>query len=309
MSGKTNRWDWNIAVFCRNERYYIGDCIEAIAGAIRDRNAVLTIVVNGSSDGSAVLAREAALRYGLPCRIYMLAFGDKANAINQFFYRIREDAKLYFFVDGYTKISSTAFQAMDRCLSDRPDVLAATGVAANGRTMPLATPAALDGGGQLHGQLHALRRDFIDRLVGRGIRLPIGLYYGDGLVGSMVMHDLDPRHVEWKTARIAGLADASYEIPTLSLYRLRDLRRQFSRKIRQMRGRLENAAIRSIVYHAGYEGLPEYSDDMIESFLIEHGTPRVRLPDRPFMALAKRHLGRMHRPDPDQLIPALEFSI
>jgi hypothetical protein len=305
----SDKWDWNIVVFCRNERYYIGDCIKAIAAAIGGRSAVLTIIVNGSSDNSAVLAREATLRHGLTCRIYTLAFGDKANAINQFFYRVREDARFYFFVDGYTRISPAAFLAMDRCLSDRPEVVAATGVAANGRTMPLATAEVVDRGGQLHGQLHALRRDFIDRLVGRGIRLPIGLYYGDGLVGSMVMHDLDPLHIEWKTTRIAGLADATYEIPTLSLYRPRDLRRQFNRKIRQMRGRLENAAIRSIVYHAGYEGLPEYSDDMIESFLLEHDIPRLRLSDRPFMALAKHQLGRIHRPDPDQLIPALEFSL
>lgn len=167
--------------------------------------------------------------------------------------------------------------------------------------MRLATPATLASGGRLHGQLHGLRRDFIDRLVGRGIRLPIGLYYGDGLVGSMAMHDLNSLNIEWDTSRIVGLSDASYEIPTLSVFRVRDLRRQFNRKIRQMRGRLENAAIREIIYMSGYEGLPEYSDDMIRAFLAEHDDPPVSLPDRPFMALAKRQARRVVRPSPERL--------
>jgi hypothetical protein len=308
MTGRSFRWDWNVAVFCRNEALHISDCIRTIAAAIGSHSAVVTIIVNGSTDKSAELARQAAERHAIPCKVYVIAEGDKANAINQFFYEIREDARLYFFVDGYTKIGPAAFQAMDACLSDQPDVVAASGVAANGRTMRLATPATLGRHGHLHGQLHGLRRDFIDRVVARRLRLPIGLYYGDGLVGSMAMHDLDPLNTAWNTARIAGLPDAVYEIPTLSVYRLRDLRRQFNRKIRQMRGRRENAAIRSIVYHAGYEGLPEYSDDMIHSFLAEHGTPRVSLPDRPFMALAKRRVRPAKRLDPKRLIPSRIFS-
>jgi len=155
----------------------------------------------------------------------------------------------------------------------------------------------------LHGQLHGVRRDFVDRLVARGIRLPIGLYYGDGLVGSMAMHDLDPLHIPWNTHRIAGVAGASYEIPTLSLFRPRDLRRQFNRKIRQMRGRLENLAIRSIVYQRGFEGLPQYSDDMIRTFLASYKPPRIALPDRLFMSLAKRQVMASVPPDAVRLLP------
>ena len=303
MTVRSYAWDWNIAVFCRNERPYIGACLQAIANAIGTHNAIVTIIVNGSTDNSAILARDAARAHGFSFVVYTIPHGDKANAINQFMHRIREDARLYFFVDGYTRVSPTAFRAMDACLSDRADVVAATGVAANGRTMRLATPETLASGGRLHGQLHGLRGEFVDRLVARGIRLPIGLYYGDGLVGSMAMHDLDPLHIEWNTRRIAGLPDAAYEIPTLSLFRIRDLRRQFNRKVRQMRGRLENAAIRSIVYQHGYEGLPAYSDDMIRSFLAAHEMPRVPLADRPFMALAKRQIGKAAKPDAEWLAP------
>src|SRR3954471_15503108 len=143
MTNTDRPCDWNIAVFCRNEQPYITACVRAIAAAIAGHSAVVTVIINGSSDASVDVARQAAERHGIAHKIYTIPHGDKANAMNQFFYTIREDARLYFFVDGYTKISETAFRAMDTCLSTTPEVVAATGVAANGRTMQLATPATL----------------------------------------------------------------------------------------------------------------------------------------------------------------------
>jgi glycosyltransferase involved in cell wall biosynthesis len=298
-------WDWNIAVFCRNEAPYIVRCVQTIAGAMQGRRAVLSVVVNGSTDRSADMAAETARAHRIPFVIHTIRYGDKANAINQFYHRLRQDAAFYFFADGYTTISPTAFAAMHDCLVTRPDVVAATGVAMNGRTMRLATPATLETGGKLHGQLHGLRRDFIERFVQRGLHIPIGLYYGDGLIGSMAMHDLDPLHIEWRNDRIGGCGGAGYQIPSLSPFRLHDLQRQWNRKIRQMRGRLENAAIRAIVYRDGYEGLPEYSDEMLRDFLARNDPPTVGWADRPFMRMALRRIGDFHRPDPATLLADL----
>ena len=122
----------------------------------------------------------------------------------------------------------------------------------------------------------------------------------------MALHNLDPVYHEWELKRIAHSPEATYEIPMLSLFRLRaDLKRQFHRKVRQMRGRLENMAIRSIVYHDGYEGLPGYADDMVKTYLSRHGRPVVALPDRPFQAMAIRQINAAQRPDPGLLEPVL----
>jgi glycosyltransferase involved in cell wall biosynthesis len=298
-------WDWNVAVFCRNEGASIARCIESIAEASQGRRAIITLIVNGSSDDSASRALEAARRRGAAIAIYTIAHGDKANAMNRFYYELREPAACYFFVDAYAMIGPNALAEMQTCLATRPNVVAATGIAVNGRTMHRHSAATLAEGGQLHGQLHALRKDFIDRLVARKIRVPIGLYYGDGLVGSMAMHDLDPVHTEWEPKRIGASPGATYAIPELSAFRLADLKRQFHRKIRQMRGRLENLAIRSIVYDRGYEGLPEYADDMIKTYLTQHPPPFVSLLNRPFQMLALRQISGSRRPDPVRLMPAL----
>ena len=298
-------WDWNVAVFCRDERWSIANCIESIARASHDRRALVTLIVNGSSDDSAALASEAARRAGIPITIYTISHGDKANAINRFFYTLREPAHYYFFIDAYVTIGQSALGAMETCLVTDAHAVAATGVAVNGRTMVRERQATLNRGARFHGQMHALRPGFIDRVVARGIRLPIGLYRGDGLIGSMVMHDLDPLRIAWDETRIAGSPEASYEIPELSPFRMRDLKRQFHRKIRQMRGRLENLAIRSIVYDRGYEGLPDHADDMVIAYLAEHGRPPVSLFDRPFQELALRRIGTATRPAAASLEPIL----
>ena len=97
-------WEWNVAVFCQNEAARIGLCIASIAAAIGSRRALVTLVLNGTTDDSAAIAWQAARDLGVPIEIYRIPYGDKSNAIDQFFYRLRVPARLYFCVDGYVKI-------------------------------------------------------------------------------------------------------------------------------------------------------------------------------------------------------------
>jgi hypothetical protein len=83
----------------------------------------------------------------------------------------------------------------------------------------------------------------------------------------------------------------------LSVLRWRDVRRQFRRKVRQMRGRVENAAVKRLVHERGYPALPRFADDMIADYLLEHDAPMVPVQDRLFMALALRQHLAARRPD------------
>ena len=60
--------------------------------------------------------------------------------------------------------------------------------------------------------------------------------------------------------------------------------------VRQMRGLLENRAISDIIYRLGYVGLPPRADDMVLQYIAKHGVPRIRISQRPLMALAIREL-------------------
>lgn len=167
--------------------------------------------------------------------------------------------------------------------------------------MRLATEATLTVGGQLHGQLHSFRRDFIDRMVASDIKLPLGVYWGDGLLGSMAAHDLDALGKPWENRRVAGVAAATYDIPPSSFSKLRDLRQQFRRKIRQQRGRIQNAAIKDLIYREGYKGLPDDAEVMVADYLAMHGLPKVAWPDRLFQRLALQQARQS--PKPADLVP------
>ncbi len=296
-------WEWHISVVCQNEASRIEGCLLSIWKAIGSRRALVTLNVNGSTDASEQIAQRTAQACGMALQIYRAQAADKSNILNQFIYMQREPARMYAFVDGYVRISPGALHDLDAGLAAHPYAMAATGVCINGRSMAAATSATLNQGGRLHGQLHALRPDFLDRMVEQGIRLPVGLYCGDGLIGSMAMHNLDALGEAWDTKRIVGVAGATYEIAALSMFKRRDLERQFRRKLRQMLGRLQNAAIKEVIYRDGYAALPADAGDLVRNHLRKHSQPAVPLVDRPFMALALRQFRTARRPDPASLVP------
>jgi hypothetical protein len=297
--------DISVAVFCHNEADRIGPCLKNIAAAGRGFKLGVTVITNGTTDSSVAVACRAIDAEGLPGRLYSIAHGDKSNAINHSFYTLRQAARLHVFVDGYALIAPDSISGFAAMLSSHKEAVAATGVAGNGRTMKDATEQTLRDGGALHGQLHAFRPAFLDRLTASGIRLPIGLYRGDGLLGSMACHDLLPLQNPWESHRIKGTVEAVYEIPRLSPFRPRDVLRQYRRKLRQMRGLLENASLQAIIYTAGFEALPDYADDMITAWLATGGEVEVSAGDRFFMSQALRQIAQGTRPVPADLEPVL----
>jgi glycosyltransferase involved in cell wall biosynthesis len=298
--------EWQVGVVCQNERARIATCLESISAAIGSRRAIVNLIVNGSSDGSDKVALRVAADLALSIRIFTIGYGDKSHAINCLIHDpdIRVDANLYFFIDGYVRVHPGALEAMQQAVLQNPNSVAATGIAATGRSEPQAHRATLArGGGTLHGQLFALRRSFIDGMVNGALRLPIGLYRGDGLLGSMAAHNLDPLGQRWVNQRVLCVAEALFDIKPLSPFRPRDLRRHLRRKVRQMRGRLENGAIKQVIYRDGYGALPAFADDLIADFLKANGMPGVGWQDRLFMQMALRQHRAAKKPVPEDLTP------
>jgi hypothetical protein len=149
----------------------------------------------------------------------------------------------------------------------------------------------------LHGSLHALRGSFVARIAALGLRLPVGLYRGDGLLGSMVMHDLDAATNPWNPARIAVAAGASWQVRPLSLLRPADLRRYWNRRIQQARGRLEDAALREAIYRNGFAGLPRQADAMLLDWVAANPPPTDR-----FTRLAVQRLRQPRAPGNAELV-------
>ena len=293
--------DWNVAAYCANEAARLQGCLDSILAALAGRRALVTVILNGSQDDSLNIACGAA-QSGKPVEVFQIAMADKSNAINQFYHTLRSPARAYAGVDGYTFIMPGSFQVLEQRMTADPHALVLACVGINGRTVPLDMKETIEVGGRLHGQFHALRPSFLDRMVARGIRLPVGLYRGDGLIGSMAAHNLDPITQPWDNTRLPGIADARFAIQPLSTFKPRDLQRQFRRKVRQMRGAIESAAIKSIIYKAGYEGLPGNADDMIRDYLAMPRAPAMPAIDHVFQQIAIRHATRAARPAQADLV-------
>lgn len=294
--------DWHVAVYCSNEGQRLGACLDSLGVALARRRALISVLLNGSSDQSLEAAR-AAMAAGAPIEIFQIPFRDKSNAINQFNYHLRVPARAYAGVDGNVEVGANAFVAMEERLGSGPHAMAVTAVSANGRAMRKMGAQAIRTGGVLHGQLHALRPDFLDRMTDRGIKLPISLYRGDGLLGSMAAHDLSPLSKPWDDARVLAEARATFTIPRLSLLNSGDVSHLFRRRVRQMQGVIENKAIAAIIYRSGFEGLPEHVKDLIQEYLAAHPAPQVAPLDRPLQWLALREIAKSQRPDPALLSP------
>lgn len=280
--------DFDIAVFAANEARTIVPCLESVDLACSGMQAHISVLLNGTCDETLELIRAMHLQHaGLT--VYFIEKADKANAINQYIHRVRPPAQLYICVDAYTRITPDSFKAMKSALDSNPQADIASGLPVSGRSAVVVAENTMKGG-MVNGQLYAVRPDFLARVVGAGYRLPLQLYRVDGLLGSMAAHALDPVRLAWDSSRIIGVKDASFALTPLSIFKLRDIRRQYVREIRQARGRMENAAIKEIIFKDGYAGLPENANDMIKQWLRDH-KPVSRSPrEQYFTRLALKQL-------------------
>ncbi|MGH7099575.1 MAG: glycosyltransferase family A protein [Stellaceae bacterium] len=280
--------DYDIAVFGTNEAPTIAQCLMAIDRAVSGRSARIAVLLNGTTDNSLEIIRSTRIE-NAGLTVYLFQDADKANAINWFIYELRVKAGTYFCIDAYTRIGPGALSALERALREDTNALIASAVPTNGRSATATRESTLRGG-RVSGQLYAMKPVFLDRLVAAGYRLPLGIYRGDPLLGSMAAHDLDAIGEKWDSRRIIGVAEATFEISPLSPFRWRDIVRQYKREIRQARGALENEAIKSIIYTKGYAALPADANNMISEWLRSHRIRPASIRQAYFMRLARRRL-------------------
>lgn len=293
---------WSAAIFGRNEAGSIGPCLDALAVAAHGHALHVTLLLNGTTDDSHREACVALRRSGLAARIYAIAEADKANAFNHFVQHLRPAAQTYFFVDAYARVAPDALQLLDQALAATPDAQAAAAVPRTGRSAARLREEMIRNPG-LHGSLFALRGSFVERIAAMGLALPLGLYRGDGLIGSFVLHDLDAVNGGWHGARLVVEPRASWAAPQLQPWRWQDWRRQWHRMIQQGRGRLQWAALRARIYPHGFGALPVDADASVLQWLEEAEAHKPRPWRDPFAALA---LARMRQAPPRQsLTPRL----
>ncbi len=311
MGGMPGEGAPGVAVFARNEAASLGGCLRAIAAAVDGTGAEVSVVLNGTTDDSAAVAERAMRGCALRGRVWLIPHGDKSNAINQYLHALCPRAPLHVMVDGYAVVEPDAIRRLSARLARAPSALAAAAVPGSGRGAEavrrdmLAHP-------KLHGSLFALRGRFVERLAEAGLRLPVGLYRGDGLLGSFVMHALDATGSAWNPERVAVEPRATWTVRPLQPWRPGDVRRQLRRLVQQARGRLESAAIRHVIYReggGGFAALPPHADRLILDWLAAEPSAAPSPMREPLAAVALRRVHRAARPTAADLLPRLAATV
>lgn len=295
-------FEWSIVVFARNEHLRIAEGLAAVARATRDVAAHVTVIVNGSADGTLEIARQALPTFTVPTALYAIAFGCKSHAINVFIHELRPRARFYIFLDATAFVAPDGLRRLIEGLAARPDCLAASGVPANGRSAAQMR-RAVGSSPKLFGQMFAIRGEFADHLLRLGRKLPIGLYRCDGLFSGFICYETDGVAHEQPVPRILNVMEAQWKIRPLSWARPADIRAGCNRLVRQARGRLENQAWNPILWSQGFGALPRFADEMILDWLRTGRPKRQGLPQAVFTWLALRRIRRWRQPPEEALRP------
>jgi len=263
---------WGVVLFAAREAPgVLIRSIEAARVAAVGRTTI-DVMVNGNA--SLVTSVVALLQSpGVPqvngcLRMWSIPHGDKANAWNQYLHHIWRGEEIAFFVDGYVQLQPDALGLLGKAVLDGPGVLGGSGVPTQGRSAKALRANMLVNGG-FHGNLCCIQGDVIQRLKDRGIKLPVGLYRTDSLMGAFLAYNLDPGTDPWADERIAVHPDASWRVDAQPVWHVSALRSHWKRMLRQARGVLELAAFRehAAVRRLPPERLPDTASAMVSAWV------------------------------------------
>lgn len=244
---------WPVAVFAHNEAEHILACLESLIRAAPGARLECFVLANACTDGTAALVRKYA--EGRPgVHLVSIELGDKSNAWNVYVHDIAPAAETHFFIDGDVEACPDALAELHAALRAHPQANAAAALPVTGRSLRRGRREMM-AGGELAGNLYALRGDFVERMRQGGVRLPVGFIGEDSLVGALANWDLDPNG-KWDARRVVAAPGAGFRFRSLSWLRPGHWRLYWRRRIRYSLRRYQIGMLRPVLKREGIEGMP-----------------------------------------------------
>jgi len=293
--------EWSVAIFSSRETVQtLISTIDALLKAANDVATVVDVMINGNRELADEAGRhiETLQPVGRPrtiIRVWYIQVADKAHAWNQYVHDILPSSDVVFFVDGYVQVMPDALKLISDGFNDAPKALAASGVPTIGRSAGMQTELMLREGG-IHGNLYAVRRDFVGQLRSTDFRLPLGIYRTDGVLGAVICFALDPAKNDWDSARIFVHPRATWKIRPSSFLSLADVRSHFKKVMRQAQGVLENLAVRQhmAIEKKTPQSLPRTTTELIEIWIASNPAMAFKAMLRnPLCLIAARRIRRV----------------
>lgn len=241
-----------VAIFAHQEERRIGACLASLPLDRPDTR--FHVLVNGSTDATAALARAAA---GERTNIIVhdIRAGGKSRTWNHMVHDLLtggDDAVI--FMDGDAQITEGSIDALVDDLATQPHANASAGMPMNGRMVEVYR-AGLRAEGGLFGDLYALSGRFVNAIRARGLRLPDDLIGDDGLVAAWAHTDLHADS-DWVHDRVLACDGAGFLCEQVSILRPSTWRMQYRRLINYSVRFFQNRIISDIMTREGPDGLP-----------------------------------------------------
>tara|TARA_R110000782_G_scaffold107224_1_gene195633 strand:+ start:888 stop:1889 length:1002 start_codon:yes stop_codon:yes gene_type:complete len=198
-------------------------------------------------------------------KTWNIPVGDKGNAWNQHIHKIWQGDMNTIYIDGYVRVTKDAISALSRTLACRASSLGTSGLPTIGASAgKLRRKMQKEGG--FHGNLCSIKSVALEQIRNRNIRIPLGMYRVDGLMGAFLSFGLDNTLHTWDPFRfIPHTIGASWVCDDKKWYHIRNIFAWKNRRDRQARGDIENAAIK---YHlTELKCLPEALPENISSLV------------------------------------------
>ena len=241
-----------VGIFAHQEERRIGACLASLP--LDRADIVYHVLVNGSTDGTAAKARDAACGRA-NVMVHEIAAGGKSRTWNCFVHDlIAGDEKTVIFMDGDAEIAAGSIDALVQALDRDPRANAAAGMPLNGRLAARYRRQLREEGG-LFGDLYGLSGRFLAQVRAQGLRLPDDLIGEDGLVAAWAHTDLQT-DAAWDLARVVACADAGFVCEPVRFLKPASWTMQYRRMINYSVRFFQNRIVSDIMSSAGPGGLP-----------------------------------------------------
>ncbi|MGB3472659.1 MAG: glycosyltransferase [Erythrobacter sp.] len=235
-----------IVVLAHNEERRIARCLASLP--LRDAGIYVHVVVNGSTDRTAEIAREFA-----GVQVHEYKQGGKSRSWNRFVLDEVDPAGAYILVDGDAEITPGSIDALIEALDVNPHANAVAGMPRNGRGANAYRAAMIRDNG-LFGDLYALRGSFVERMRASGIRLPDDLIGDDSLIGALAKTDL-ANEDDWRDDRVVVCEGAGFLCEPTRVS-LGSLSGQYTRMVNYSVRHHQNRIVTQIMRGPGPTALP-----------------------------------------------------
>lgn len=250
----------SVAVFAYNESAAIRDCLDAIGACAPEAALTVHVLINGCTDDTEAQVRAYQPR-GFAMRPVVIARGDKANAWNTYVQEVApDDAALHVFTDGDMTMAPGSIAGFLQAFAAAPQANGCAGLPISGRSRDAFRDKLLQNH-EMAGNLYALRGRCVQAFRSRALRLPFGIFGEDGLVTTLVKHDLDttgPRHED----RITATTQGGFAFRPLSPWHPSDWRIYRNRRMRYAVRRQQANMLYPLLFEQGIGAMPAHVVDL-----------------------------------------------